>query len=59
MADGWLFRLRSTLGARHAVPAWPASGRSDDAPAALEAEWPPLRDAGATPVQRDDEGRED
>ena len=53
MADGWLFRLRSTLGARHAVPAWPASGRTDDAPAALEAEWPPLCDAGATPRQSD------
>lgn len=25
MADGWLFRLRSTLGAPQAAPAWPAS----------------------------------
>ena len=25
MAEGWLFRLRSTLGAPHAVPAWPAA----------------------------------
>lgn len=37
MADGWLFRLRSTLGAQHAVPAWPASHHAGGEP------WPALR----------------
>ncbi len=33
MAEGWLFRLRSSLGAQHAVPAWPVErdGSMDDA----------------------------
>lgn len=25
MAEGWLFRLRTSLGAQHAAPAWPVS----------------------------------
>ena len=41
MAEGWLFRLRSTLGAPHAVPAWPA-GREGGGEA-----MPALRDADA------------
>ena len=46
MAEGWLFRLRSTLGAPHAVPAWPA-GRDSGGEA-----MPALRDAdaGASPT---------
>ena len=41
MAEGWLFRLRSTLGAPHAGPAWPA-GRDGGGEA-----MPALRDADA------------
>ena len=37
VADGWLFRLRSTLGAQHAVPAWPVGHGGGDEP------WPALR----------------
>lgn len=40
MAEGWLFRLRSTLGAPHAVPAWPAGrdGGGEAMPALREAD---------------------
>lgn len=56
MADGWLFRLRSTLGARHAVPAWPASSPPDDAGFALSAPpggWPSLRETAAAGLDLD------
>jgi hypothetical protein len=57
MADGWLFRLRSTLGARHAVPAWPASPPPADAGLALASppgEWPSLRDTSASNLEPED-----
>ena len=31
--DGWLFKLSTTLGARHAHPAWPAATGPDAGPA--------------------------
>jgi hypothetical protein len=48
MAEGWLFRLRSTLGAPHAVPAWPA-GRESGGEA-----MPAVRDADAGTTTADD-----
>lgn len=49
MADGWLFRLRSTLGAPHAVPAWPASAAPRDTRGERSPDWPALRDPAAGP----------
>ena len=49
MAEGWLFRLRSTLGAQHAVPAWPAGREGTGDP------MPSLRDADATAPATPDE----
>ena len=54
MAEGWLFRLRSTLGAQHAVPAWPAGeGTGEAMPALRDADansQGPSDDAGAAPA---------
>jgi hypothetical protein len=30
MADGWLFRLSATLGARQSVPSWPSAPAPTD-----------------------------
>ena len=36
-APGWLFRLNTTLGARHNTPAWMGSGAAEGTSAACEA----------------------
>jgi len=41
MADGWLFRLSATLGARQSVPSWPTAPAGAPATSAVSA--PALR----------------
>jgi hypothetical protein len=47
MSDGWLFQLRTTLGARHAVPAWPAAGSRTEPRSAATSERAPTAPAAA------------
>ena len=44
MNEGWLFRLRSSLGSHQSVPAWPSS-RADET-----STLPPLRRPAAPPA---------
>lgn len=51
MADGWLFRLSATLGARQAAPSWPTA--PSNPASALGPASPALRNA--SPARPDPE----
>jgi hypothetical protein len=54
MADGWLFRLSATLGARQSVPSWPSAPAPADAAPAPALRTPDRVEppAPATPPER-------
>lgn len=49
MSEGWLFRLRSSLGAQHAAPAWPSTRVEHDDGAVCLRRLSGVAESAATP----------